>query len=129
MNHVLTHAWVARVPLFIRLSEATQTAIDREIHVHTYDKGQAILLEGHRPTGLSIVIGGLVRIYRITADGRVHVHHYLRPYATFNMTAALDGRPNQTSAEAVIPSQVGWLPRARLLELMTKDPELMQACL
>lgn len=125
----LTHPWIKRVPLFIRLCDATQFALDREIHVRTYPKGQSILLEGHRPSGLCIVVSGLVRVYRMMIDGRVHVHHYMRPYATFNMIAALDGRPNPTSAEAVIESQVGWLSRASLLTLMSRDTELMQACL
>ncbi len=125
----LNHPWIARVPLFLPLCASTQAAIDREIHVRAYPKGQSIVLEGHRPTGLCIMVSGLVRIYRMMADGRVHVHHYLRPYAPFNMIAALDGRPNPTSAEAVIDSQVGWLSRSSLLELMTRDSDLMQACL
>ena len=94
----LNHPWIARVPLFLPLCASTQAAIDREIHVRPYPKGQSIVLEGHRPSGLCIVVSGLVRIYRMMADGRVHVHHYLRPYAPFNMIAALDGRPNPTSA-------------------------------
>src|SRR5215813_6785400 len=125
----LVHPWLARVPLFIRLCAESQVAIDRELHVHGYSKGQSILLEGHRPTGLPIVVSGLVRIYRMMADGRVHVHHYLRPYAPFNITAALDGRPNPTSAEAVIESQIGWLPREALTRLLVEDSDLMQACL
>jgi CRP/FNR family transcriptional regulator len=125
----LTHSWVARVPLFIRLSPATQAAIDREVHVRTYAKGQSILLEGHRPAGLCIVISGLVRVYRMMTDGRVHVHNYLRPYAPFNVIAAFDGRPNPTSADAVIESQVAWLSRTALLELMARDTDLMQASL
>ncbi len=125
----LTYPWIVRVPLFIRLCSDTQAAIDREMHVRTYPKGQSILLEGHHPTGLCIVVSGLVRIYRMMADGRVHVHHYMRPYATFNVIAALDGRPNPTSAEAVSESQIGWLSRASLIELMTNDVELMQSCL
>jgi CRP-like cAMP-binding protein len=125
----LSHPWVARVPLFIRLCDATQAALDREIHVRTYAKGESILLEGHRPSGLCIVVSGLVRIYRMMEDGRVHVHHYMRPYATFNMIAALDGRPNPTSAEAVIESQIGWLTRSSLMELMAGDADLMQAFL
>jgi CRP-like cAMP-binding protein len=129
VNTNLSHPWVARVPLFIRLCDATQAAIDREIHVKTYLKGQSILLEGHRPTGLPIVVSGLVRIYRMMEDGRVHVHHYLRPYATFNIIAAFDGRPNPTSAEAVIESKVGWISRSTLLDLMSRDSDLMQACL
>jgi CRP-like cAMP-binding protein len=125
----LTHPWLSRVPLFIRLSTATQAAIDREITARTYHKDQSILLEGHRPTGLCIVVSGLVRVYRMMADGRMHVHHYMRPHSTFNMIAALDGRPNPTSVDAVIESQIAWLPRAALMNLMTNDPELMQACL
>ena len=125
----LTHPWVARVPLFIRLCPATQAALDREIHVRPYSKGQSIVLEGHHPTGLCMVVSGLVRAYRMMEDGRVHVHHYIRPFATFNMIAALDGRPNPTSAEAVIDSQIGWLPRSALIELMTRDVDLMQSCL
>src|SRR5260370_23353292 len=125
----LTHPWIARVPLFIPLCGDSQVAIDREMHVRKYEKGQAIVLEGHRPTGLCVVVSGLVRIYRMMADGRVHVHHYMRPYATFNVIAALDGRPNPTSAESVVDSQIGWLPRAALIELMSRDTELMQACL
>jgi CRP-like cAMP-binding protein len=129
LSHPLSHPWVAHVPLFIRLCPETQAAIDREIHVRSYTKGQSIVLEGHRPSGLCIVVSGLVRVYRMMIDGRVHVHHYLRPYATFNMIAALDGRPNPTSVEAVMESQVGWLSRASLLALMTQDADLMQSCL
>src|SRR5258708_16407914 len=123
----LTHAWIARVPLFIPLCADSQAAIDREIHVRKYEKGQPVVLEGHRPTGLCVLVSGLVRIYRMMADGRVHVHHYLRPYAPFNVIAALDGRPNPTSAEAVIESQVGWLARDALITLMSRDADLMQA--
>src|SRR5258707_13518885 len=53
----------------------------------------------------------------------------MRSYATFNVIAALDGRPNPTSAESVVDSQIGWVPRAALIELMSRDTELMQACL
>src|SRR5215475_1351943 len=106
----IVHPWITRVPLFEKLEIATQIALDREIHVRTYSKKGSIVLEGHRPGGLGIVISGLVRIYRMTSDGRLHVHHYLRPYATFNLIPALDGRPNPASAEAVIDSQVAWLP-------------------
>jgi len=125
----LNHPWLPRVPLFIRLCAETQTAIDREITVRAYPKDQSILLEGHRPTGLCIVVSGLVRVYRMMADGRMHVHHYIRPHATFNVIAALDGRPNPTSVDAVIDSQIAWLPRLSLLNQMTNDPELMQSCL
>src|SRR5271166_1147636 len=106
----MVHTWLARVPLFEKLDVSTIAAHESEVHVRAYLKGASIVLEGHRSSGLGIVVSGLVRIYRMTSDGRLHVHHYLRPYAPFNLIPALDGRPNPTSAEAVIDSQVAWLP-------------------
>jgi CRP/FNR family transcriptional regulator len=125
----LTHKWLARVPLFIRVCGPTQIKLDQAVAVRKFTPGQAIFLEGHRPTGLCVVVGGLVRIYRMMTDGRVHVHHYVRPFAVSNLPAALDGRPNPTSAEAVTDTQIGWLPREALLQLMAEDTDLMQACL
>lgn len=125
----LKHPWIGRVPLFIRLSSVTKTALDREIQVLPYGEDQAIFLEGHYPTGLCIVVGGLVRVYRVLSDGRVHVHHYARPYSPINIIAALDGRPNPTSAEAVIATHIGWLPRQALMRLAGSDTDLMQSAL
>lgn len=128
-DHPLRHAWIVRVPLFIRLSAETHAALDREMQIRAVGRGQPIFLEGHHPTGLCIAVSGLVRVYRMLDDGRVHVHHYVRPYAAFNIIAALDGRPNPTSAEAVIDTHIGWLPRAALLHLLAENRELMQSCL
>lgn len=125
----LTHRWLVRVPLFIRVCGDTHTKLDQQVHVRKYAPGQAIFLEGHRPSGLCVLVSGLARIYRMMGDGRVHVHHYLRPFAVSNLTAALDGRPNPTSAEAVTETQIGWLPREALLRLMAEDVDLMQSCL
>lgn len=125
----LTHPWIVRVPLFIRVSGETKQRIDREIQVRAYQKDQPIFLEGHRPTGLSIVVSGLVRVYRMLTDGRVHIHHFVRPYASPDIIAALDGRPNPTSAEAVTETQIGWLPRDMLLRLLSEDADLMLSCL
>lgn len=125
----LQYPWVTRVPLFIRLCAQTQLGIDRALHVRKYEGGQSILLEGHRPSGLPIMVSGLVRIYRMAGDGRVHVHKYIRPYAPFNITAALDGRPNPQSAEAVKAVEVAWLARSTLLELMARDQELLLSCM
>jgi CRP/FNR family transcriptional regulator len=121
--------WLHRVPLFNGLEPHTIQALESEVHVRAYSRGESIVLEGHRANGLCIVVSGLVRLYRMTADGRLHVHHYQRPYHIFNLIPALDGRPNPVSAEAVIDSQVAWLPGNALLQLMTQDTHLLTACL
>ncbi len=126
---ILNHPWIVRVPMFLRLCANTQRTIDHDIQVLHFERAQTVFLEGHRPTGLFIVVQGLVRIYRMLDDGRVHIHHYVRPYASLNLIPAVDGRPNPTSAESVIDTQVGWLPRAALIRLLSADSDLMQSCL
>lgn len=121
--------WIVRVPLFLRASAETQRAIDDAVIIRHYSAGQPIFLEGHRPTGLGVVVSGLARLYHILRDGRVHVHHYARPYAALNIIPALDGRPNPVSADAVGEAHIGWLPREALMHLMAGDSELMQGCI
>ncbi|HRE48366.1 MAG TPA: Crp/Fnr family transcriptional regulator [Aggregatilineales bacterium] len=129
MGCSLNHAWIARVPMFIRLCTKSQQALDAHVLIRAYPKGGAIFLEGHHPTGLCMVVSGLVRIYRMLEDGKMHVHTYVRPYATCNVIAALDGRPNPTSAAAMTDTQIGWLPREALITLMANDADLMMACI
>lgn len=125
----LRKSWIVRVPLFLRAEAETQRALDEAMHLRAYAAEQSVFLEGHRPQGLCIVVSGLVRHYHILEDGRVHVHHYARPYQALNIIPALDGRPNPYSAETVSESQLAWLPRQTLLALMGRDPELMMSCI
>jgi CRP/FNR family transcriptional regulator len=100
--------------------------IDAVAHSHLYQAGAPIFNEGERCAGLHVVSEGLVRIYRISAEGRMHTLSLLRPNASFNEVAAVDGRTNPYNAVAVTQAKVARLPHQALMTLLSEEPELLR---
>ena len=72
--------------------------LDAAAHEHSYQAGATIFNEGDACAGFHVVVEGLVRIYRISPEGRLHTLSLLRPTASFNEVAAVDGRSNPYNA-------------------------------
>lgn len=94
-------------------------------HQHQYQAGANIFTEGEACAGFHIVTGGMVRIYRISPEGRMHTLSLLRPVATFNEVAAVDGAPNPYNAVAVTAGSVMVIGHEALVGLLAQDPVFM----
>jgi CRP/FNR family transcriptional regulator len=99
--------------------------IEEVAHHRLYQAGATIFDEGETCSGFHIVLEGLVRIYRVNAEGRLHTLSLLRPAASFNEVAAVDGGPNPFNAVAVTSASVMVISRSWLLALMASEPPLM----
>ncbi len=94
-------------------------------HQHCYQAGASIFTEGEACAGFHILTNGLARIYRISPEGRMHTLSLLRPVATFNEVAAVDGGVNPYNAVAVTSSSVMVIGHAALVRLLAQDPVFM----
>lgn len=99
--------------------------IEQAAHHRTYQAGATIFSEREACSGLHIVTDGLVRIYRVNPEGRLHTLSLLRPFSTFNEVAAVDGGPNPFDAVAVTSAAVVVINRACLLSLMASEPAFL----
>lgn len=113
------------IPYFASLSADAIQRIRQLAHQHTYQAGSMIFYEGSDCAGFHIVAEGLVRIYRISAEGRVHTLSLLGPIATFNEVAAVDGGKNPYNATAVTQSAVFTLSHKGLMELLATERDLL----
>ncbi len=109
------------MPLLARVRELA--------HVRAYQAGASIFCEGERCAGFHIVTEGLVRIYRISPEGRPHTLNLLRPIASFNEVSAIDGGCNPYNATAVTAVQVAVISHAVMVELLANEPSLMASTL
>ncbi len=100
--------------------------IDASARLHAFQPGATIFSEGDRCAGFHVVVDGLVRIYRVNAEGRLHTLSLLRPPATFNEVAAVDGRSNPFNAVAVTQVEVLVISHEGLLKLLSISPVLLQ---
>ncbi len=100
--------------------------LDAASHRHMYQAGATIFNEGDSCAGFHVVVEGLVRIYRISPEGRLHTLSLLRPPASFNEVAAVDGRKNPYNAVAVTAAVVVAISHEHLMELLTGERDLLQ---
>lgn len=121
----MTHTNFAKIPYFARLSPQALARVKEAAHERHYQAGAMIFTEGAACAGFHMVRDGLVRIYRIGQEGRLHTLSLLRPFSTFNEVSAVDGGPNPFNATAVTDASVLVIQRERLLRLMSDEPILL----
>lgn len=114
------------VPCFAGVGKDVLRRLDSAAHQHEYQAGSTIFAEGSACAGFHVVIEGLVRIYRISPEGRLHTLRLLRPTTSFNEVAAVDGGINPFYAVAVTNSTIVRMSHAHLMELLATERDLLQ---
>lgn len=113
------------VPYFSGLDRSSLCRIDQLAHRRSYLAGAVIFAEDGECAGFHVVLEGLVRIYRVNSEGRLHTLSLLRPYSTFNEVAAVDGRQNPYNAVAVTNAEVLAISHRHIINLMATEPVLL----
>ena len=116
---------LTRIPYFQGLTEDGLCRVEQAAHRHSYQAGATIFTEGGDCAGFQVVLEGLVRIYRVNSEGRLHTLSLLRPYSTFNEVAAVDGGANPYNAVAVTSAELLTISHERLLRLLASEPALL----
>lgn len=114
------------IPCFAGVGPDIVMRLDSAAHRHLYQAGATIFSEAESCAGFHVVMEGLVRIYRISPEGRMHTLSLLRPPASFNEIAAVDGGKNPYNAVAVIQSTIIKISYHQLLELLSSERDLLQ---
>lgn len=115
-----------QIPHFRGIDPAGIARIRDASHKKHYQAGAMIFHEGYPCAGFHVVLDGLVRIYRIAPEGRLHTLSLLRPISPFNEVSAVDGAPNPFNATAVTDVALMVISRDTLLQLMSDEPVLLE---
>ncbi|HUX08018.1 MAG TPA: Crp/Fnr family transcriptional regulator [Acidobacteriota bacterium] len=85
---------------------------------------EPLFLEGEKVKGFFLVLEGLLKIYKVSADGKEHVLHLVPPGQTFAEGALFEFEGYPASAEAVEPSEVLMIPADGFISLLDSKPHL-----
>ncbi len=116
-----------QIPYFESLGQCDLSRVEMAMRHHHYQAGATIFSEGETCAGLYILTDGLVRIYRMNGEGRLHTLSLLRPLATFNEVAAVDGRQNPFNATAVTQVEAFVISHERLMNLLSAERLLLNS--
>jgi len=90
----------------------------------SFASGTVLFMQDEPCAGVFIVISGLVKIARVSPEGREQVLRYTSPGGSFNEVPVLDGGPNPATATAVEDSEVLVISREAMQTLIADTPGL-----
>lgn len=120
-------AVLARVPYFAGLDAASLASLAAVARVRRCAAGELVLAEGDPSQGLSIVVSGRVKAFKLSKDGREQVLRILGPGRSFNDVPLFDGGTNPASVAALEDSVVALIPAPHIQALVRERPEVAGA--
>jgi CRP/FNR family transcriptional regulator len=108
---------------FVGLSEAELEKFKKLIFQKTVEKGEVIVREGEPSETLYFVAGGVVKVFKTSAEGREQILTLVRPAESFNDVPVFAGA-NLASAEAMMPVTLYGLRKTDFQNILREYPQL-----
>lgn len=89
-----------------------------------HPKGAVLFGEGQPSRGVFILFSGRVKFFTSSADGKTLILRFAAPGEILGLGGTLSGRPYEAWAEAIQPTQTGFIDRRYLVHLMRHHCEL-----
>jgi CRP/FNR family transcriptional regulator len=119
----VTQEALSRVPYLASLPAASFQRLADACEVRFVDAGRHIFDEGAPPEGVFLILQGVVRVSRVSPDGREQVLHDEGPGATLGEVPAFDGKGYVGTAIVTEPATLVFVPRRVLLaEIQAHQP-------
>ena len=110
--------------LFGGLAAEDLAAIASFIVTEALGKGDYLFHEGEPSQGCYLVQAGAISVHRVNATGREQVIHVFRSGESFAEASLASPTGYPADARAVVPSTVLLIPKAPMLELLGRRPDL-----
>lgn len=97
----------------------------RSARTHSLFKaGQTIFYAGNTPLGLYTVHSGLVKLEVLSGEGHAHTLRLMGPGSVLGYRSLFADEPYRASAVTVEPSEICFLPKNALLNILEKSPQV-----
>ncbi len=116
---------LAKVPLFASLTAEQLAEIADRLVIRNYQRGATIIHQDEPGSMLYIIVSGNVKITTASSDGEELILALLTDNDFFGELSLLDGQPHSASATAMETTQVVTLNRDEFLEVIAKNPEMV----
>ena len=115
---------LSAIPSFHGLTEDQLNEIKKIIVNRHYTKGGLIFSEGDHGDGFYVVAAGMVKIFKLSIEGKEHIMRIVGPGESFGQVSVYAGRTFPAGAQAIAKSHLLFLPRSAFVDLITQNPSL-----
>ncbi len=115
---------ISTIPLFKGLpSDHLQDLRQIAVTKH-FGKGEMIFSEGDEGNGFYVVVDGMVKVFKLSFEGKEKILHIFGPGEPFGEVAVFAGKDFPAHAEAMAKSRVFFFPRDAFVDLIEHNPSL-----
>ena len=117
-------AFIEAALLFEGLPDSQIREIEGIAEDMRFKKGQVIFSDGEEGKGFYLVATGLVRIFKVSLEGKEQILHIFGPGEPFGEVPVFTGRNFPASAESISESRILFFPRRAFVDLIAANPSL-----
>jgi CRP/FNR family cyclic AMP-dependent transcriptional regulator len=112
------------IPYFHGLNDSVLALIGRYVFEKKADRGEMLSFEGAPSDVLYFVVAGVVKEFKISADGKEQIFRIIRPGDSFNEVPVLSGGVNLASAAAMSPVVLNGIKKKDLENFLKEHPQV-----
>ncbi len=112
------------IPLFSELSIAQLRELTKISRLKSFRKNEMIFEEGDFYKGFYILLKGVVKIFKVTPEGKESVVHIVKPFTTFADIPLFEGKDYPVNAQALEESLTLLIPKEAFIDLIKSNPEI-----
>lgn len=115
---------IAGTILFDGLPEHHINELLKIAHEKEFNKNELIFSEGDEGNGFYINVEGLVKIFKLSAEGKEQILHVFGPGEPFGEVPVFSGQTFPANAEALSKCRALYFPRKAIINLITENPTI-----
>ena len=112
------------VPLFSELNVEELRKITALSSLHNYKKNDYVFHEGEEFLGIYIVLKGLIKIFKISPQGKEYILHLLTKPHIFGDVPMFTGGYCPASVQVMEDATLLFIPKIEFMQLLQKNPDL-----
>ena len=110
-------------PTFCGLSVSALEMFDRIKFENAYPKDAVLFIEGQAPSGIFLLCKGKVKLSLCAGDGKTFIMKVAQAGDLLGVSAAISGKPYESTAETLEPSEVSFIKRDDFLRFLKANPD------
>jgi CRP/FNR family cyclic AMP-dependent transcriptional regulator len=116
--------YLKQISIFSQLKDEFLEKIDRISIGRSYSKGHMIFMEGEPGEAFYYIKSGLIKIYKVSPEGREHILHILNEGHVFAEVTLFSNHAYPATAEVLEDAQIGIIKNSDLEKLMVDNAEI-----
>jgi CRP/FNR family transcriptional regulator len=110
--------------LFEGLPENHINELLRIAHEKEFNKSELIFSEGDDGNGFYINVEGLVKIFKLSSEGKEQILHVFGPGEPYGEVPVFSGQTFPANAETLSKCRALYFPRKAIVDLITENPSI-----